>query len=64
MKTSIEVKTRHEGELIRAGLEDPTVRAFVQVMGALAPLSEGGKRRVLAFVADKFAEERADVTGV
>jgi hypothetical protein len=57
------VKNKHEGELLRAGLADPTVRAFVQVMGALAPLSEGGRRRVLSFVADKMAEEHAAVTG-
>jgi len=53
----IAVASRREGEQIRAGLADPTVRAFVKVMGALAPLpSDRARARVLRFVADHFDE--------
>lgn len=58
MKTTIEVANRREGELIREGLEDPLTRAMVQVMGALRPLSDRARARVLAFVADQLEETR------
>lgn len=58
MKTSIEVKDRGEGLSIKAALADPTVRAFVVVMGVLLPLDVVDRRRVLAFVQDKFQSDR------
>jgi hypothetical protein len=60
MKTSIDVKSRQEGRDIRAGLEDPQVRAFVIVMGALLQLPiDRSRARVLSYVIDKAEEERA-----
>jgi hypothetical protein len=61
MKTSIETASKKEGELIRKGLEDPTTRALVAVLGALAELpSDRARRRVLTHVADYFAELDGD----
>lgn len=60
MKTSIEVTNRHEGDDIRRGLNDPQVRAFVIVVGALAQLpSDRARARVLSYVQDKLAEDGA-----
>lgn len=57
MKVSIEVENREEGEQLRTGLSDPAVRAFVRIMGTLAPLkSQRVKERVLTFVKDHFEE--------
>ena len=57
MKTTIEVSSRSEGERIRAGLRDPTARAFVIVIGALNDLaSDRARARVLRFVEDQLAE--------
>jgi hypothetical protein len=65
MKTTIEVKDRKEAAAIRAGLENPSVRAFVLIMGVLEALpSDRARKRVLAYVADKFDEENeADAAG-
>ncbi len=61
MKTTIEVSTRREAEQLRAGLEDPNVRAFVKVMGILRGLpSDRARQRVLSFVADSFEERAAE----
>jgi len=61
MKTTITVSNRREGEQIRAGLEDPNVRAFVKVMGILRGLpSDRARQRVLSFVTDAFAEQTAE----
>jgi hypothetical protein len=61
MKTMIEVSTRREGEALRAGLEDPNVRAFVKVMGILRGLpSDRARQRVLSFVTDSFEERAAE----
>ena len=56
MKASIEVESRREAELIRIGLDNPEVRAFVIIAGALTPLSKRTQQRVLAFVKDHFEE--------
>jgi hypothetical protein len=56
MKANIDVEDRKEGELIKAGLDDAPTRAVVKVMGALAPLSDRGKRRVMNFVRDFYEE--------
>jgi len=60
MKSRILVENRQEADLLRGGLEDRTVRAFVKVMGALGRLpSDAARRRVLTYVADREAERRA-----
>jgi hypothetical protein len=57
MKATIEVNDRKEANAIRTGLEDPTTRAFVIVMGELSKLpSDRARRRVLDFVRDYFDE--------
>lgn len=62
MKTTIEVKDRREGELIKAGLADETVKAFVVVMGALSQLpTDRARKRVMEYVADKLEEDVAHV---
>jgi hypothetical protein len=59
VKTTIPVANRKEGDLLRAGLDDPAVRAFVQVMAVLNSLpSDRARQRVLTFVVDKLEEER------
>jgi hypothetical protein len=57
MKTTIEVKSKKEGELIKRGLDDPVTRAFVQVVGSLLPLTPRARERVLIFVKDSLDEE-------
>jgi len=57
MKATIEVKDRKEVDLIKTALDDPKTRAFVQVVGALLPLTPRARKRVLEFVADKIAED-------
>jgi len=54
MKTTIDVENRSEGERIKNALEDPTTRALVNVMGALLPLDEAARRRVMTWTVDKF----------
>ena len=61
MKASIDVKNRDEAAQIQTALADPTVRAFVLIMGALIPLpSDRARERVLRFVED-HAAERAEL---
>jgi hypothetical protein len=61
MKATIEVRDRKEADNIRAGLEDPQVRAFVITMGALLKLpSDRARIRVLNFVRDHFDEQDAE----
>jgi len=50
MKAAITVSNREEAVRINAALDNPTVRAFVNIMGALAPLDDHRKSQVLAFV--------------
>lgn len=57
MKATIEVKDRKEADLIKTALDDPATRAFVQIVGALLPLSERARTRVLTFVNDRLAED-------
>lgn len=59
MKTTITVRNRREGDQLRAGLDDPSVRAFVQVIGLLNGLStDRARQRVLKFVFDRYDEYR------
>jgi len=60
MKTTIDVESRREADLIKTALNDPITRAFVQVMGALLPLSHRDQIRVLNFVSDKLAEAKEE----
>jgi hypothetical protein len=58
MKMTLEVKDRKEADAIRTGMEDPSVKAFVMVMGALASLpSDRMRARVLTFVSDTLDEQ-------
>jgi len=56
MKVCIPVKTRAEKTAIETAMADPQIRAFVIVVGLLQPLSDGGRRRVLNFIADHLHE--------
>jgi hypothetical protein len=61
MKATIEVSDRKEADAIRAGLSDPSVRAFVAVMGVLSTLpSERARHRVMEFVRGHFEEKQQD----
>lgn len=57
MKATIEVTSRQEADLIKTALDDPMTRAFVQVVGAILPLSPPVRKRVMTFVEDKLAED-------
>jgi len=58
MKANIDVKDRREAEAIKAGLEDPVLRAMVMVVGALKQLPTARARaRVLQYVEDRLDEE-------
>ncbi len=63
MKATIDVTDRAEGDRIRAALTDATTRAFVNVIGALQPLEERARERVLRFVTDTFADEQREQEG-
>ena len=56
MKTEIEVTSREEARLIKAGLSDPATRALVAVIGALLPFPKRAQARMLSFVADQCGE--------
>jgi hypothetical protein len=59
VKAFIEVENRKEADELRRGLDEPDVRAFVRIVGALRDLPEGGQRRVLAYMRDLIDSERA-----
>ena len=55
MKATIEVRDRKEADAIRAGLDDPELRAMVVVAGLLSQLPDDKTRqRVLNFVVSKL----------
>lgn len=58
MKTQIEVKNRDEARMIKAALDDPPTRALVKIIGALLPLNDRGRMRVLNYVDDVLEERR------
>lgn len=59
MKAAIQVSSRQEADSIRVGLDDPAVRAFVQIIGALKGLpTDRARKRVLEFVVDRLEEEQ------
>jgi hypothetical protein len=58
MKATFEVKDRKEADAIRAGLEDPVVRAQVVILGTLKQLpSVKAQVRVLTFVKEMLDEQ-------
>ena len=63
MRVSIEVRDRREGEVMRVGLDDPAVRAFVVIVGTLKPLSKRAQGRVLRYVMDRLEEEEGLISG-
>jgi hypothetical protein len=61
MKANIEVANRKEADALRAGLEDPAVRAFVLIIGVLKALpTDRARQRVLQYVTDRLDEENED----
>lgn len=55
MKANIEVTSRGEGEAIRAGLEDPEMRAYVVALGTMKLLpDERARLRLVKFLIDRF----------
>jgi len=57
MTIKIDVDDAKEGELIREGLADPEVRAFVKIVAALKRLpSDRARQRVFQFAWDHFDE--------
>ncbi len=57
MKVAIEVKDRNEATLMKAGLDDPVVRAVVMMSGALSQLPDDKtRRRVLGWVKEAMAD--------
>lgn len=64
MRMAFDVENRKEGELIKRALDDPATRALVKVIGALLPLSSGGRRRVLNYVQDRLDEEAGNGSDV
>jgi hypothetical protein len=63
VKANIDVSDRKEAEYIRAGLDDPIMRAQVVVLGALKSLSsDRARKRVLNFVMDYFDEHPGQAT--
>lgn len=60
MKATIDVENRAEGDRIRTALTDPQTRALVNVVGALLPLRESARARVLRWALDKFVDDKAE----
>lgn len=61
MKTQIDVENRAEADQIRTALALPDIRAFVRIVGVLAPLTPRARQRVLTYAVDKARDEREDV---
>lgn len=58
MKTTVEVTSKREGELVRQALADPETRVIVNVLGALLTLPNLRQRlRVMTFVSDRLAQD-------
>jgi len=64
VKTQIEVASRAEAEQIRRALDLPDIRAFVRIIGVLAPLSTRARQRVLTYAADKASDEQDEARQV
>lgn len=58
----LEVKDKAEAEHIARALNDPMTRAFVVIVGALLPLGDRARTRVLSFINDKVHEDLGRVT--
>lgn len=59
MKSAIEVSSRNEASAIQAALGDPSIKAFVTMIGALQPLTDVEKLRALSYFHD-WAKAQAD----
>lgn len=59
MKVAVPVKDREQAEAVRTAWGDPTVSAFVIVLGTLMSLpSDRARSRVIQYVTDLLEEER------
>lgn len=54
------MKDKKEAEAIRTGLVDPSVRAFVVILGVLNALTPRARARVMNYVSDRLEEEEAE----
>jgi len=62
VKINVTVKDQAEGELLREGLADLEVRAFVLVVGALKRLPTNAARQyALAFISEMLAAENREL---
>lgn len=58
MKTTIDVKDRHEATAMKTAMDDPAVKAFVVIVGTLMQLpTDRARKRVMQYVADRIDEE-------
>jgi hypothetical protein len=58
MKTTIEVKDRREGELIRSALDNPEARALIIILGALQPLDVSVQARIMDYVGNFYGADK------
>ena|SRR5688572_27765731 len=58
----IPVKDKGEAENIERAMADPSTRAFVNIVGALLPLGDRARTRVLTFVNDQLSEDAGRVS--
>ena len=62
MKATIQVESRREAADIDAGLKEPTMRAFVRIMGILRALpTDRDRRRALRFVSEEMGPPMDEV---
>lgn len=58
----IECASADDAENVRRAVELVDVRAFLSIVGALLPLSQRGRTRVMNFALDKLDEDQGKVT--
>ena len=61
MKVSLEVRDKQEAAQLRTVWEEPMGRAFINVVGALLPLGDRARTRVLEYVNDALDEDAGRV---
>jgi hypothetical protein len=57
LKTTLEVKSKSEGEALKRGLGDPVTRATATVVGVLLGVPEHQRVRVLRNVNEALADD-------
>jgi hypothetical protein len=63
MKANIDVGSRSEGAAIRAGLEDPELRALCVVLGVFKTLpNDRARQRVMRWVEDHLSQGELPLT--